>query len=59
MNVVVQRMVDARAAGVLFTVNPVNARRDQLVVDAVEGLGESLVSGVTAPGIISPMLHQV
>ena len=35
MNIVVQRMVDARAAGVLFTANPVNARRDQIVVDAV------------------------
>jgi pyruvate,water dikinase len=49
MNVVVQRMVDARAAGVLFTVNPVNARRDQIVIDAVSGLGESLVSGQTTP----------
>lgn len=49
MNVVVQNMVDARAAGVLFTVNPINARRDQLVVDAVAGLGESLVSGRATP----------
>ncbi|MDH3728028.1 MAG: hypothetical protein OER77_10905, partial [Myxococcales bacterium] len=49
MNVVVQRMVDARAAGVLFTVNPVNARRDQIVIDAVSGLGESLVSGLATP----------
>lgn len=49
MNVVVQQMVDARAAGVLFTVNPVNARRDQIVVDAVEGLGEALVSGRATP----------
>ena len=49
MNVVVQQMVDARAAGVLFTVNPVNARRDQVVVDAVAGLGEALVSGHATP----------
>lgn len=49
MNVVVQQMVDARAAGVLFTVNPVNARRDQVVIDAVSGLGEALVSGHTTP----------
>jgi len=49
MNVVVQQMVDARAAGVLFTVNPVNARRDQVVVDAVAGLGETLVGGHAAP----------
>jgi pyruvate,water dikinase len=49
MNVVVQRMVDARAAGVLFTANPINARRDQVVVDAVPGLGEALVSGRATP----------
>lgn len=49
MNIVVQRMVDARAAGVLFTANPVNARRDQIVVDAVAGLGETLVSGQATP----------
>ena len=49
MNIVVQKMVDARAAGVLFTANPVNARRDQIVVDAVAGLGETLVSGQATP----------
>jgi pyruvate,water dikinase len=49
MNIVVQQMVDARAAGVLFTVNPVTARRDQIVVDAVEGLGEALVGGHATP----------
>ena len=49
MSIVVQQMVDARAAGVLFTVNPVNARRDQLVIDAVSGLGDALVSGHATP----------
>ncbi|MBT8469273.1 MAG: pyruvate, water dikinase, partial [Deltaproteobacteria bacterium] len=49
MNIVVQRMVEARAAGVLFTAHPVNARRDQLVIDAVTGLGETLVSGRATP----------
>lgn len=49
MNIVVQQMVDARAAGVLFTANPMNARRDQVVVDAVAGLGEALVSGHATP----------
>lgn len=45
MAVVVQAMVDARAAGVLFTADPMTGRRDRLVVDAVAGLGEALVSG--------------
>jgi phosphohistidine swiveling domain-containing protein len=49
MNIVVQAMVDARAAGVLFTANPINARRDQIVVDAVAGLGETLVGGHATP----------
>ena len=49
MNIVVQQMVDARAAGVLFTANPMNARRDQIIVDAVGGLGEALVSGHATP----------
>lgn len=49
MNVVVQRMVDARFAGVVFTADPVSARRDRLVIDAVEGLGEALVSGEATP----------
>ena len=49
MNVVVQRMVDARAAGVVFTADPVSGRRDLTVIDVVSGLGESLVDGTVAP----------
>lgn len=47
--VVVQTMVDATWAGVLFTADPVTGRRDRVVVEAVRGLGEALVSG-TATG---------
>ena len=49
MNVVVQCMVDAAFAGVVFTADPVSARRDLLVIDAVAGLGEALVSGEATP----------
>lgn len=49
MNIVVQAMVNARAAGVVFTADPVSARRDLLVIDAVAGLGEALVSGEATP----------
>jgi pyruvate,water dikinase len=45
MAVLVQVMVDARAAGVAFTAHPVTGVRDQVVVTAVAGVGESLVSG--------------
>lgn len=49
MGVVVQRMVDARAAGVLFTADPVGGTRSRQVVDVAPGLGEHVVDGsVTA-----------
>ncbi|BAS14745.1 probable phosphoenolpyruvate synthase [Arthrobacter sp. Hiyo8] len=47
--VVVQRMVDAEAAGVLFTANPVTGRRREAVIDANPGLGEAVVSGAVNP----------
>jgi pyruvate,water dikinase len=47
--VVVQELLAADAAGVLFTANPVNGRRDQMVADACWGLGEALVSGQVTP----------
>lgn len=49
MCVVVQRMVNASAAGVLFSADPVSGRHDRLVIDAVEGFGEALVSGEATP----------
>jgi pyruvate,water dikinase len=47
--VVVQRLVAAEAAGVLFTANPVTGARDETVVDASPGLGEAVVSGLVTP----------
>ena len=49
MAVVVQRMVDADVAGVLFTIDPARGRRDRMVVEAVFGLGEAVVSGQVTP----------
>ncbi|MGZ4936892.1 MAG: PEP/pyruvate-binding domain-containing protein, partial [Halobacteriota archaeon] len=49
MSVIVQRMVDARSAGALFTADPTTARRDRMIVDAIEGAGDALVSGVVTP----------
>ncbi len=49
MHVVVQEMVDARAAGVVFTADPASGRRDLMVIDAVAGLGEALVDGSASP----------
>ena len=49
MAVVVQRQLAPEKAGVMFTVDPVRRRRDQMVVEAVWGLGELLVSGQVTP----------
>ncbi len=49
MAVLVQKMVPAEAAGVAFTANPVSGARGELVVNAVRGLGERLVSGQASP----------
>jgi len=49
MAVVVQHMVEPDVAGILFTVDPVQRRRDQMVVEAVFGLGETAVSGTVTP----------
>ncbi|WP_223885154.1 phosphoenolpyruvate synthase [Nocardia colli] len=43
--VVLQRLIAARASGVMFTANPITGARDELVISAVYGLGEGLVSG--------------
>lgn len=47
--VVIQRLVDAEAAGVLFSADPVSGRRDRLAIDAAWGLGEALVAGRVSP----------
>ncbi|MCC8246547.1 PEP/pyruvate-binding domain-containing protein [Saccharothrix luteola] len=47
--VVVQEMVPADAAGVLFTANPVTGARTETVVNAAPGLGEALVGGTVTP----------
>jgi pyruvate,water dikinase len=47
--VIVQRLVDAQVAGVLFTANPLTGRRGQAVIDANPGLGEAVVAGLSNP----------
>ena len=53
MSVIVQRMVEARSAGAIFTADPTTARRDRMIVEAVRGTGDALMSGaVTADHFI-------
>ena len=49
LGVVIQRMVDAATAGVLFTADPITGRRGRAVVDAAAGLGDAVVSGSVDP----------
>jgi len=51
MAVAVQKMVDARAAGVAMTLDPSNGDRSAIVVESVWGLGEPLVSGLATPDL--------
>ncbi len=51
--VVVQTLVPAEAAGILFTANPLNGRRDQMVINASWGLGESVVGGLVTPDTLT------
>lgn len=47
--VLVQRLVEAEAAGAAFTADPVTGARDVAIVNAVPGLGDRLVSGELTP----------
>lgn len=47
--VVIQEMVASERSGVAFSVHPVTQRHDHLVIEAVRGLGDALVSGVVTP----------
>jgi phosphoenolpyruvate synthase/pyruvate phosphate dikinase len=47
--VVVQKMVDSDISGVAFSVNPVTKNNDEIMVEAIYGLGELLVQGMITP----------
>lgn len=51
--VVVQLLVPADAAGILFTANPVNGDRGQAMITATWGLGEAIVGGLVTPDTIT------
>ena len=47
--VVVQKMVDSEVSGVAFSVHPVSKNKNQVIIEAGFGLGESIVSGAITP----------
>lgn len=49
ISVGVQKMVNSRAAGVMFTINPVTGDPNHIVIEGNHGLGEAVVSGAVTP----------
>jgi len=59
--VVVQRMVNADKAGVIFSVNPVTNNREEIIIEGAYGLGEAVVAGELTPHsyIIHKESHEI
>ena len=51
--VVVQLLINAEAAGIMFTANPLNGNRDETVINAAWGLGEAVVGGAVTPDTLT------
>ncbi len=49
ISVGIQKMVNSKAAGVIFTINPVTGNTNQIVIEGNYGLGEAVVSGAVTP----------
>ncbi len=47
--VVLQELIDSDKSGILFTANPINGRRDQMLINSSFGLGEAVVGGEVNP----------
>ena len=61
MSVGVQKMVDPKASGVAFTLNPSNGDRSQVAIDAAWGLGEAVVGGEVTPDnfLVDKVIHEI
>ncbi|MCF6464655.1 phosphoenolpyruvate synthase [Clostridium sp. Cult2] len=49
LSVVIQKMVNSEKSGVMFTANPVNNNKTEIMINASWGLGEAVVSGAVTP----------
>ena len=56
--VVVQKLILAEASGVMFSANPLDGDRHEVVINAAWGLGESIVGGVVTPDTIIVDMHK-
>lgn len=51
LSVAVQKMVNSRSAGVMFTLHPATGDRSKIVIEGTWGLGENVVSGAVTPDL--------
>ncbi|MCK5475705.1 MAG: hypothetical protein KAI71_03955 [Candidatus Pacebacteria bacterium] len=47
--VVVQKMIQSEVSGIVFTVHPVNKKKNQMLIESCFGLGELIVGGIVTP----------
>jgi len=61
ISVGVQKMVNARTAGVMFTINPVTGDQNEIIIECTYGLGEAVVSGAVNPDsfVIDKLTRQI
>ena len=59
--VVIQQLIPAESAGILFTANPLNGVRDDIVINATWGLGEAIVGGLVTPDtvVVDKATHEI
>ncbi len=51
ISAIVQRMVDSEKSGIMFTINPSTNQEDEIVIEAIYGLGEMVVGGEANPNL--------
>ncbi len=51
ISAIVQKMVNSDKSGIMFTVNPSTNNRDEIVIEAIYGLGEMIVGGEVNPDL--------
>lgn len=51
MAVLIQRMVQSEVSGVIFTLEPLRGEEDKILIEAIFGLGEAIVSGEITPDL--------
>lgn len=49
ISVIVQKMVQSKVSGVMFTIDPVTNDKEKIIIEAVWGLGEMIVQGSVVP----------